>query len=306
MSASLHRAPRAGMSSAPCAKGHTGDPAELRPSGIPPLGDVAWGTHLSVFYETRDDLLETSCDFIEAGLRGHEFCSWAVSDPVTVDEAGDFLARNITGYAGYRSAGQIEILPGRDWYLRNDEIDAKEITGSWHRKLAAALAAGFAGMRGTGNAFWMERNRWEQFSEYERELHESLAGRRMIVLCTYSLSVVRGIDVLDVARAHHSTAVRRAGEWEIFRSLDLTRANQEIERLRDGMNILSNPFPGHELLTPRERTVLAQVVRGASSKEAARALGLSHRTVEFHRNNIMRKLGSANAADLVRQVLERG
>jgi FixJ family two-component response regulator len=33
--------------------------------------------------------------------------------------------------------------------------------------------------------------------------------------------------------------------------------------------VLSRPFAGHELLTSRERTVLAQIVRGASSKEAA-------------------------------------
>lgn len=67
----------------------------------------------------------------------------------------------------------------------------------------------------------------------------------------------------------------------------------------------SMDFPGHERLTPQERVVLAQVVRGASSKEAARALGLSHRTVEFHRLNIMRKLGASNIADLLLLVLFR-
>jgi DNA-binding CsgD family transcriptional regulator len=45
-------------------------------------------------------------------------------------------------------------------------------------------------------------------------------------------------------------------------------------------------------------------VRGASSKEAARRLGISPRTVEFHRANIMRKLGARNTADLLRCVLE--
>jgi len=48
---------------------------------------------------------------------------------------------------------------------------------------------------------------------------------------------------------------------------------------------------------------LAQIVRGASSKEAARALGISPRTVEFHRANVMQKLGAKNTADLVRRLL---
>jgi two-component system response regulator FixJ len=49
--------------------------------------------------------------------------------------------------------------------------------------------------------------------------------------------------------------------------------------------------------------VLAQIVRGASNKEAARTLGISPRTVEFHRANLMRKLGTKNTAELVRRVL---
>jgi two-component system response regulator FixJ len=57
------------------------------------------------------------------------------------------------------------------------------------------------------------------------------------------------------------------------------------------------------MLTPRERIVLAQIVRGASSKEAARGLDVSPRTIEFHRANIMQKLGARNVADLVRIVV---
>ena len=48
----------------------------------------------------------------------------------------------------------------------------------------------------------------------------------------------------------------------------------------------------------------AHIVRGASSKETGRSLGISPRTVEFHRANIMRKLlGAKNTIDLVRKLL---
>lgn len=62
-------------------------------------------------------------------------------------------------------------------------------------------------------------------------------------------------------------------------------------------------FPGHDLLTPREREVLGQITGGASNKEAGRKLGISPRTIEVHRARIMEKLGARNAADLVRIVL---
>ena len=62
-------------------------------------------------------------------------------------------------------------------------------------------------------------------------------------------------------------------------------------------------FPGREPLTRREREVLEQFTAGASNKEAGRHLGISPRTIEDHRANIMKKLGARNAADLVRIVM---
>jgi FixJ family two-component response regulator len=62
-------------------------------------------------------------------------------------------------------------------------------------------------------------------------------------------------------------------------------------------------FPGREPLTRREREVLEQFTSGASNKEAGRQLGISPRTIEDHRANIMKKLGARNAADLIRIVM---
>ncbi len=71
-----------------------------------------------------------------------------------------------------------------------------------------------------------------------------------------------------------------------------------------GLNPAQNSsFIGHELLTPRENEVMAQVARGASSKMAALQLGVSPRTIDIHRAHIMKKLNARNAADLVRITL---
>ncbi len=89
----------------------------------------------------------------------------------------------------------------------------------------------------------------------------------------------------------------------------LTRVHEVIEawerrRRGEGTSKVKNSrFPGRELLTQREVEVLDQVSTGASSKEAARQLGISFRTVEVHRSRIMDKLGAKNSVDLVRIVL---
>ncbi len=57
-------------------------------------------------------------------------------------------------------------------------------------------------------------------------------------------------------------------------------------------------------LSARERQVTDLVVAGQSSKEIARALGISHRTVELHRSRVFAKLGVESVAELVRRVVE--
>lgn len=282
-------------------------PAELdqplRQSGIRVVGAVPWGAHICIFYETKDDLLDTAAAYFKAGLASNEFCVWAISEPISEADAKAALLSAIPDLVAHLAAGRIEILQGTDWYLRGNEFDLQRITGGWSEKLHTALDKGFDGMRVSGNAFWIETNHWKQFCAYEHELDRSIAGQQMVVLCTYSLQASRAVDLLDVARAHRCCTARRNGDWEFLATPELQQARQEIERLQGALEILSKPFPGRALLTPRERVALAQIVRGASSKEAARTLGISPRTVEFHRANVMRKLGARNTADLVRRVL---
>ncbi|HTU02393.1 MAG TPA: response regulator transcription factor, partial [Candidatus Sulfotelmatobacter sp.] len=62
----------------------------------------------------------------------------------------------------------------------------------------------------------------------------------------------------------------------------------------------------YETLTTRERAVLQLVAEGHSNNAAAERLGISPRTVETHRANVMRKLGLQSQVDLVRYTLRRG
>ena len=61
-----------------------------------------------------------------------------------------------------------------------------------------------------------------------------------------------------------------------------------------------------QTLTPREGEVLEWIVAGKTSKEIARTLGGSHRTIEIHRGRIMEKTGAQSLADLIRMRLVVG
>jgi DNA-binding NarL/FixJ family response regulator len=56
-------------------------------------------------------------------------------------------------------------------------------------------------------------------------------------------------------------------------------------------------------LSPRERQIVQLLAEGSNNKEVARALGLSVKTVETHRSNVMRKMEFGSLADLVRYAI---
>ena len=61
----------------------------------------------------------------------------------------------------------------------------------------------------------------------------------------------------------------------------------------------AEPITGHLGLTSREREVIQLVAEGKSTKEVAVALGLSVKTADTHRSNLMRKLGVHSVSELV-------
>jgi two-component system secretion response regulator SsrB len=65
---------------------------------------------------------------------------------------------------------------------------------------------------------------------------------------------------------------------------------------------VSNDVP----LTRREEEILRLIVSGQTNKQIARRLSRSERTIEYHRNRLMRKVGAHNAAQLVKGALVMG
>jgi hypothetical protein len=179
----------------------------LRNTGIPLIGDTDWGTNICMFYETKDDLLETTVAYFEAGLANNELCVWAVSDPISETDAANAMREKVANYDYCLSSKSIVITSKDQWDLREDEFNLQRITRGWTTKLHQALERGYEGLRISGNASWLETNHWKEFCEYDQELDRCVAGKKMIVLCTHS----RGSRHRASTSFHSLPAARRMG-----------------------------------------------------------------------------------------------
>jgi len=99
------------------------------------------------------------------------------------------------------------------------------------------------------------------------------------------------------------SAIRAAGRGEVFLypSLAGRLVKDYLQRGPAGESDAQN-----DELTPREQEVLTLIAEGYSNNEIADQLVISAKTVDRHRENIMRKLNLHNRVDLVKYALRKG
>jgi DNA-binding NarL/FixJ family response regulator len=133
------------------------------------------------------------------------------------------------------------------------------------------------------------------------ELRRELEHSRILMLsmhddAEYVAESVRagthGYLLKDSAATDLRAAVRTVMAGDTFFSPELNRARATAGAQRESP------------ITRRERQVLVRVAAGGTNKEIAADLGISHRTVETHRESIARKLGISSVAGQTRYVIE--
>jgi DNA-binding NarL/FixJ family response regulator len=141
-------------------------------------------------------------------------------------------------------------------------------------------------------------------------LRGSPADPRVLILsmhdnAEYVLESVRagahGYLLKDTAATELRHAIRAVCRGESYFSPPIAG------RLRDALRGERTTQAGTlDQLTGREREVLLGVAHGRTNKEIAAELGISHRTVETHRESLMRKLQIRTVAELTRFALTAG
>jgi PAS domain S-box-containing protein len=214
---------------------------ELRNSGIDVIGSVPWGTHFCQFYKTQQDLIDILVPYFKAGLEKNEFCMWITSEPLKVAEAQEAMREAVKDFDKYLRQGQIEIIPYNEWYLLGGTFNDDRVLEGWVSKLEQALARGYSGLRLTGNTFWLERNHWQAFTEYEAKVNDIIGKYKMLALCTYCLDKCDGAAVIDVVRNHQFALIKQEEKWDIIESSIYKQAKEQIAHLASFPELNPNP-----------------------------------------------------------------
>lgn len=184
----------------------------------------------------------------------------------------------------------LEARPG--WQICDEAVDGREAVekAALHKPDVVILDIGMPVLNGLEAARQIRREipgvevlilTMHESEQVVREVVE--AGARGYVLKTDAgRALVKAVEAL----AQHKT-------FFTSRVADLAaRALQANDR--------SGTTGETSVLTHREREVVQLLAEGRTNKEVAESLGISVRTIETHRNNIMRKLGGHTLSDLVR------
>src|ERR1700738_4527734 len=239
---------------------------EMRNTGVDVVGDIPWGTHFCLFYETKADLPETLVSYCKAGLENQEFCLWVVAEPLTGEDARHALKRAVPYLDQYIADHSIEIVAARDWDLQDGTFDLNRVISDWNEKLARASARGYAGVRVTGDTAWLEKKDWKDFCEYEESLNQAVANQRLAVLCTYPLAACGAAEILDVVRAHQFAVTKRRGGWDVIETAGHKQAKAEIKRLNEELE--QRVVERTSQLTTVNRELTKEVIQRRRAEEA--------------------------------------
>ncbi|WP_257463358.1 MEDS domain-containing protein [Archangium lipolyticum] len=204
---------------------------QLRPSGLSAVGSLPWGAHFCQFYDAQEDLVDSLVPFFKAGLDSNEKCLWVTSEPLPAQDARTALRQAVPDIAERERRNQIEIIDHHDWYKATGKTDPDSTLRGWVEREERARADGFAGLRLTGNTYWVERSDWNGFVDYEARVSKVFQSRHIIGLCSYCLGRCQPHDILDVVTNHQFALTRRAGDWQMIESAALSMAKDELHRL---------------------------------------------------------------------------
>jgi PAS domain S-box-containing protein len=207
--------------------------SDKRKSGIPLLGDLAWGVDFCQFYQTAGDRIEILVPYFRAGLENNEYCLWLVAGPSGPEEAGRILRENLPGFEDYINRDQLVIVGSMD----------EEIISILDR----AIIGGFDGLRLAGDI----PQKGFPFAD-----SEVISRHNILALFSYPRDQFDAAGLLETVKSHRFGLVRSTGGWELIESSEARMVKDALKRSEEKIHSLfsnmSEGFAYHRIVLDAE------------------------------------------------------
>lgn len=149
--------------------------------------------------------------------------------------------------------------------------------------------------------------------EAARQIHKAVPKSKVLILSAHDDDPyiekvmelgVAGYLIKQTSAALLAEAIRTVHDGETIFSPDIAKKLHHQKRTSRGSK--DSAVKGSARLTPRETEVLQLVAEGMANKQVGVELGISIKTVEKHRDNLMRKLDIHDTASLTRYAIKTG
>ncbi len=167
-------------------------------------GSLGGHRHVCAFFNDLDEEHRGLRSFFKDGFdRGEK-----AAHIVEVDKRADYLRRLAAADINVREmmdAGQLEVLPWTDMYVRDHRFDQDAMLASVEELIQSGATAGYPRTRLVGHHMdwlFLDQPAVNNLLQYEARLNDVLSKYNAPVICNYDLSKISASVAMDIMRTH--------------------------------------------------------------------------------------------------------
>jgi MEDS: MEthanogen/methylotroph, DcmR Sensory domain len=167
-------------------------------------GSLGGHRHVCAFFNDADEEHRVLRSFFKDGFdRGEK-----ATHIVEVDKRADYLQRLAAAginVSKMMDAGQLEVLPWTDMYVRDHRFDQDAMLASVEELIQSGAAAGYPRTRLVGHHMdwlFLDQPAVSNLLQYEARLNHVLSKYNAPVICNYDLSKISASVAMDIMRTH--------------------------------------------------------------------------------------------------------
>jgi hypothetical protein len=182
--------------------------------GLPGVATIPYGIHMCHFYDTRAELAATLVPYFVAGLKKQERCIWITAEPLGAAAAAAELRKAGLNVDALERSGKLVIRDYASFFAH--VTMGPEVVNLWMEEERRALAAGYHGLRVTGNTNFVSPGDWSKFMDYEELMNQACPERRIVALCSYLRERCGATEIAQTVQRHSCTLERPDEGWRII------------------------------------------------------------------------------------------